>query len=364
MKNAIAQEIQAEVQLTLPERIGRILERNRSVETIVNILREGGFSKSIPGSVPHEVKVMGIATAIRSIPAFSGVLYGITCLAILNRVSGKTVLSNEHMSRVETGDCDFLGLDDRLKWKAYINLYSLLIEILKRPEDSWPEVIFIDIPLFLTRSQMLQRLEDCDELQHEWEEMEHFIRSFWDSEGRKLYPFNPSGPKLVSVMPRVNGTLFRGLRESGSTILVDDLDNRAIQMISNEDTKLKQAGSGKIIERLLRPQERTIGFSLSSVLTDARTQPTRIFERGVCSYLMRASSRTRVWMIEVVGGLEDWRENRLDTLGSLLVNTCLFNNEDALPLPLFTARKNVIFPKNVLEYMKQVVLESFKGVNR
>ncbi len=362
MKNTIAQEIHAEIQLTLPERIGKILKRNRTVERLVTVLREAGFARPVSGSVPHELNVIGIATAVRSIPAFSGVLYGITCLAVLNRVSGKTVLSNDYISRVETGDSDYLGLDDRLKWKAYINLYSLLIEILRQPEDVWPEVIFIDLPLFLTRGQMLQSLEDYDEILHEWDELEHFIRAFWDGDGRRLYPFNPSGPKLVSIIPKLNGTLFRGLRESSTDILIDALDDKAIRIIAEEDTKLKQAGTGRVIERLLRPQERTVGFSLSSVLSDTRTQPTRIFERGVCAYLMRASSRTPVWFVEVVGSVEDWRGGRLDTLSSLIFNTSLFNHEDALPLPLFMAKRNVIFPQSVLEYMKHSVIEKFREV--
>lgn len=360
MKNTITQEIYAEIQLTLPERIERILERNRAVEGLVSVLRDAGFAKPIPGSVPHEFKAMGIATDVRSISAFSGVLYGITCLAVLNRISGKTVLSNDHLSRVETGDSDYLALDDRLKWKAYINLYSLLIEILKQPEDVWPEVIFLDLPLFLTRSQMLQSPEDYDEILSEWDELEHFIKAFWETDGRKLYPFNPSGPKLVSIIPKLNGVLFRGLRESGVTILTDILDEKATHLIAHEEPRLKQAGSGRVIERLLRPGERTVGFSLSSVLSDTRTQPTRIFERGVCAYLMRASSRASVWFVQVVGGVEDWREGRLDTLSSLIVDASLFDHEAAMPLPLFLAKRSVIFPQSVLEYMRRVVLEKFR----
>ena len=120
MENStLIDEIAAEIELSLPDAAHRTAERFRRLRLIKKGLLEAGLIRNLDidpfDSSPLDVS--GISTAMSSLPSNGGLLYGVSSLAYGLRISRTDVLDAWQMSRVNVGDIDFAGSDERIRWK-------------------------------------------------------------------------------------------------------------------------------------------------------------------------------------------------------------------------------------------------------
>ena len=80
---------------------------------------------------------------------------------------------------------NFLGASERLVWKEFILVYRLLSDLMS--SDTKPDIIFVDIPLLVSRAEQSVFLEEED-VQEDWQALLNVMEDFWQ---RHLNDFLP-----------------------------------------------------------------------------------------------------------------------------------------------------------------------------
>src|SRR5690606_32175837 len=72
---AIANSLVAKIQLGLPSTVTKLSAKMRFIDYIAPKLRNSGVIRPVEKKSPLTIRVSGIATASKTIPAFGGILY-------------------------------------------------------------------------------------------------------------------------------------------------------------------------------------------------------------------------------------------------------------------------------------------------
>ncbi|MFO7635722.1 MAG: hypothetical protein R6W96_00245, partial [Clostridia bacterium] len=125
----------------------------------------------------HEkVYAVGISSKSKSMPALGGLLYGAAALRHDLVVANNEVSEGLQDSRVDINDMNFLGASERLVWKEFILVYRLLSDLMS--SDTKPDIIFVDIPLLVSRADQSVFLEEED-VQEDWQALLNVMEDFW-----------------------------------------------------------------------------------------------------------------------------------------------------------------------------------------
>lgn len=333
----IAKELVAQMQLKLHHTAGRLLSRMRFVEQVAPRFEQSGIlQKYVPIEELH-LSVSGVATEERYIQAFGGWLYG----CVLSRqdfvFKGREIIGNYQDSRVDINEIDGVDLENRIKWKRYHLLYDVLEEMFSRPQI--PDLILVDLPLVIGR-ELIPRSDDPD-VTEEYKDLTKRIREFWGKNLKKCYPHNEYGPRIVYFGNRQIGLILKALKRDGEKASPDQIDPAMQNWLNDQWFVLKGLGFERFIKSLMKPNTRTAAYSLRAVSQDNRVIPEEIYELGMLGFHLRCGIRTPVYQVETLGSPENWNTSDLNRLAAEIGFLTLYDNEKALPVPIWYARSKV-----------------------
>lgn len=357
--NPLSKEMAAAIQVRLPKTALRLADKMRYVDDRCRIFRRGGLVRSLTERRRGPLRVAGIATSRRHIPAFGGVLYGVVA------VSQTMVLEDNHVhqmqweSRVLIDDLDWLSYRQRLRWKEYSVMYQLLVALLER--DPGIELILVNNPLLVSPREIAVGTDD-EQIQMEWEDLRIQMSEFWTYYQDRLYPRSGAGPALVSISQRPVTAILTALYKGESNATPDDVSDQVIALINEEWLDIRQIGSSRFLLRLMTPRTRSAAFLYSYLGVDSRCEPEPLRRTGLIGMYVRAGLRAPVWQLEFVGGYYDWTPATLDELTRDIISATLFDHTRSLPLPIWYAVQAAKLPKGYLEFYRRAALNEMPQV--
>ena len=370
-RTPLYQEIASQIQLGLMGTVGKLSRQLRSIDRIAPRLKEGGIVRKVP--VDREVKrqTVGLSVAHRKIGAFGGLLYGAAAVSHAMATAGADIIHGGQDSRLDVGDMTLLESDRRLSWKTYALVYDLLEEIFSA--DKLPDLILLDVPLVMGRAVYAQALEDEEsdtELRREVTELRDRLEAFWEKHINRCFPFDASGPKVVTLDRGRFGSLLRLLKSKSQDVTPDPIDGEVERLIREEWTQVLSVGIDRVLAGILNPDYRTAAFNREQDLRDKRAFPQSIIEKGTIAFHYLTGLRGQPIQVETLGSAAHWREcggeDEIDALASDLISLTYFDVRQAVPLPLWYAQQSVQIIKKtqggqgLLEFYKREALRAMQ----
>ncbi len=351
----LAKEITACMSLRLPGTVGKIANKMRYIDAKAPRFAKGRIIRPIKEGAFDKIKAVGISSVNNHLQAFGGILYGAAALRHDVTIIGNKVVETFQDSRIDINDMNYLVNRQRLIWKEYLLVYTLLNELFAEPD--LPDIILIDLPLLVARGEQSGQLEN-DDIAEEWSEVMERMTSFWERYLSRIYPENPEGP-VASVSSRHFGAILNALREKGGEGSPENIETDTLEAVEQEWDRLREAGIVRILKGMLRAGKRTAAYYYDALGRDAlRAEPEIAASYGLIGCHAQVGVKTPIWQIETLGNRENgvWRSKDIDRLCSMIAYLTLYDNPQAMPLPLWYARKLVKMPKSVLiSYLKETL---------
>ncbi|WP_374187301.1 hypothetical protein ACEPPU_14500 [Priestia aryabhattai] len=357
---SMANSLVAKVQLGLPSAVAKLGSKMRFIDQIAPKLRNSGVIRTVTKKVPLTLNVTGIATASKTIPAFGGILYSVGALRQDLSIQGGVVYQTFQDSLVDIDEADDIDVTQKLKFFHINQIYDLLEELIK--DSDRPELVIMGAPLLLERSDA--PVESYEELYFDYIACKERIEQFWKEYKNEIYPFNPSGVKIVSVSSKRFGSVFYGLKsEQIDKYMIDSLDNQELSALSMSFDKIKKVGVKKLLHGVLTRRTRTAAYEYDLLTSDNRLEPKFVRELGVINFHFRAGMRTMPLLVETIGHKEDWSTESIDQLTSDLISLYTIDQLKALPLPLWYASHGLkaIKTGTIIQYYKSQAQEMIKS---
>jgi len=366
--NSLAKELAAQIQLGLYGTVGKLAKQMRTIDRIRPILKDGGIIRKVAVNREIRRRAAGISTATRHLPAWGGLLYAVGALEQELTVEGATIIKAYQDSRLDVGDMTWLEYERRLEWKSYLQVYDLLDNLFTSGRQ-FPDIIILDIPLVMGRDVYAQVLQDDElnsELKGEVEQLRDRVEAFWTANLSRCYPFDPAGPKIVSLGRRRFGSLLRLLESEGKKITPDPIQPEVLQLVQSRWHEILSIGIERLMTGILSDGHRTAAFEFQTANADERAFPKAILHDGRIGFHYLSGLRTEPVMVQTIGSAARWDavggSGAVDELAGCLIALTYFDYKKALPLPLWYAQEGVKVVKNKgpLEMYKRATLKTMQ----
>jgi hypothetical protein len=354
-RTTLAAEIAAELETSLLDAARGLAGKLHRAQQFQRLLRLYGLVRpfQLPEHETSTLDITGMDAAYSTLPAFGGLLYGISIHAHRLKMVQRTILDASEEVRVHVGDLDFYEYLKRLRWKLIQHMYELLDDIITAPNP--PQLILVSLPLLVAREEAGNR-EQIEPVQEEWEAMLQAINGFWTKHLDRLFPFNPTGIWLASLQPSSAWPLFVALRNNPRTS-PDEISSELAAYIESAWVGLRQAGMSRLLYRLLTPQTRTIAYSAEDLGLDARWEPKALKHSGILGFSFRSRPGSSIWLAQVAGHRTQWTSAALDQLAATITQATITEGEEAVPLPLWYAEQLATFPPAMLTLFRDLAKE-------
>lgn len=369
--NPLAQEMTAQIQLGLPGTVGKLARQLRSIDRIAPQLKAGGLVRRLTVDRERNRHAVGVAVAHRMISAFGGLLYGCAALGHELTAAGGDIAHSRQLSRMDVGDMSLLEADRRLTWKCYALVYDLLDELFA--EDTLPELVILDMPLVIGKAVYAQVLEDAvtnAQLKRDIGLLKERLDGFWDRWIERCYPFDPQGPKVVSLHRGRFGSLLKLVEKRGADVSPDPLDPEVEDLVRNQWVDVLSVGIDRVLRGILVPEHRTAAFEQDQDRLDKDAFPRAIVDRGRLGFHYLTGLRGQPVYVETLGSAAAWVDRggaeALDALAGDLLAITYFDARHAVPLPLWYAQSGVEIVKRkergrgILEFYKAEALRAMR----
>lgn len=368
-ENPLAQEITAQIQLGLAGTVGKLAKQLRAIDKLAPKLKEGGIVRKLTIDRNVRRRAVGISVANRRIEAFGGLLYAVAAVAHELTTEGADIAHSGQESRLDVGDMDLLEFERRIEWKSYHLVYDLLEELFDGGD--LPDVIMLDIPLIMGRDVYPQIVDSSDSrrnkyMQDEIDKLKIRVEGFWQKHVSNVFPFDPNGPRVVTLnRGRLSGVL-RLIEKQGQDISPDPIDSELEEMIQTNYSKMLSVGTERLIKGVLMPEYRTAAIERDNSTSDKRPFPRSLIERGTIGFHYLCGLRGRPVQVETLGSAAEWHSQggsqALDDLAADLTALTYFDNVKALPLPFWYAQQTVevVKKKGLLEFYKREALRNMQ----
>lgn len=365
--NTLAQELAAQIQLGLYGTVGKLARQMRSIDSFCPPLRNGGLVRKLNVNRDEKRFVTGIAAAAHHLPAWGGLLYAVGALQQELTVEGATIIRARQDSRLDAGDMTWLEYERRLEWKCLQQVYELMAAIFDSSE--LPTYIVVDIPLVLGRDTYAQVLEDSElnrELKVELERLRNQVNGFWNANLERCFPFNPNGPRIISLGRRRFGSLLHLLESEGSRVTPDDIDPEVVQLVKDRWQDILSVGIERLMVGLLGAEQRTAAFEFKVGQQSEWAFPKALLQQGTLGFHYLSGLRSKPVLVQTPGSAAIWEQaggsKVLDEIASDLVALTYFDSKHAIPLPLWYAQEGVKVIKSPgpLQLYKQETLRAMR----
>lgn len=366
----ISQSIVANIQLGLPATVSKLSAKMRFIDKIAPALKDGGVIRNIDIINPININASGIACSNRTSTAFGGILYVAGAVRQDILIKDGTIYKTRQESKVEVDEIDDLDSQKKLKFIDIINAYKLLTDLME--EDEKPELVLLDVPLLLERSDA--PLDERIDVVNIYNKCRKTISKFWNEYKEDVYPFNKNGVKIASIGGKKFGAIIFALNDESVKYIPDIIDKGIIEKLrekSNRDKNsnsgndnslmedLKEVGIKRLMTGILVKRTRTAAFQHDGINKDNRLEPEELREFGLMGMHIKAGNNTPPLLVEVLGTAMAWNTDMLDELASQIISLITFDQEKAIPMPLWYA-KYALKPIEATERGKNRILEYYK----
>lgn len=333
----LVQSLATRMQLGVLGTANTIAHSVRVGRGIAESLREGGVIRRVSLKAKEPVRLSAICTMGRRAEAYGGYL----CLAVAMR-RDVTVHAGQIAYGIEDSVCDldvlpYGDVRQRIGLKQYAMLYRLLKRLVSEPVK--PDILLVDRTLLLPKE--FANSDDV-EVQKDYKDIARTASGFWNDIRELLYPQTPGG-LVIAGFPQVKrlGEPLRSIANGRTDALIDVINVAPIRSTLDRGRTLDEGAAARIMATLIWPEQRSAAFAYSGLGMDARTEPQVLHrEIDIASFHYRAGLRTPPQQLEVAGG-RAWTAEGLDRLAAKLIEATPFDQPDAVPLPLWLARRQL-----------------------
>lgn len=357
-ENSLAQSLVASVQLNLPGTVSKLSAKMRFIDKIAPVLKKAGLVKNVITVPSISVKVTGISTAHRAIPAFGGILYISAAVGQDVYIQNGSIHKTRQDSSVEMDEIDDFDFSKKIRLIEIRNAYKILSKTLENPDCS--EVILLEAPLMLDRSDVppTERIEVVEQ----FSKTVKLLEDFWNKYQSRIYPYNKNGIKLISVGSGKLGAIISALGSEHREFIVDNIDYDQLTEILKPEMlgKVKSLGVKRLLNGIMNEYCRSAAFQAEAINPDTRFEPEKIRQFGLMSMHVKAGLKTSPVLLEMLGTVIDWKSSDLDQIASIYTSLYSLNQAKAHPLPLWYAKyalKPIISKPGILEYYKSQARE-------
>jgi len=355
----VSQSIVANIQLGLPATVSKLSSKMRFIDRIAPMLKKSGVIRDIELLKPLTINASGICAINRTSNAFGGILYvsGTTRQDML--ITEGSIYKTHQDSTVNVDEIDDFDCQKKLKYIDIINVYKLLNDLME--DDDRPELVMLDVPLLLERADA--PLDNRVDIQKLYKKCITTIENFWTRHSKNIYPFNKNGPRIVSVGNKRFGAIVFALSEGNVRFVPDPIDSEIINKMDKLMPKMQEVGIKRLMTGILVKRTRTAAFQFDGINKDSRLEPEALRSLGIMGMHIKAGNTTPPLLIEMLGSVSDWSTEALDNLASKIITLIVFDQQKALPIPLWYA-KYALKPIEATSNGKNSILEFYKAQTR
>ncbi len=351
----ISQSIVANIQLGLPATVSKLSSKMRFIDKIAPSLKKCGVIRNIELINPLTIMASGISATNRTSNAFGGILYVAGAVRQDVLIDDGSIYKTRQESIVDVDEIDDLDNQKKLKFIDIINVYKLLEDLME--DDEKPELVLVDVPLVLERSDA--PVDDRIDIMKIYDECKKTIKSFWEKYKENIYPFSKRGIKIASVGTKRFGAIVFALTQDNLRYIPDKIDSSIIERIENLMPKIKDVGIKRLLTGILVKRTRTAAFQYDGLNKDSRLEPESLRKVGLMGMHIKAGNTTPPLLVEVLGSVGNWTTEMLDELASQVISLITFDQQKAMPLPLWYA-KYALKPVEATNNGKNAILQFYK----
>lgn len=358
----LAQALAIDSQLRLPGSAGRLLKQIRDIEQVAPMFRDAGLIKAVKRPSVVNLSVSGIASHSHSRKALGGFIYVSAAVRTDLVIQENKISTSGSDSVSELDDIDFEAQRKRLDLVEMRHCYALVERLLVQGKPA--NLILIDTPLFLDRDMApLER-----NLRHgvEYERTRSAIERFWQTHRNDLFPWNPDGPVLASILAERFSAIVSIARQDLRTeagrkhlLLADGFSPDSTAMLDGLEERLIGIGDLRFINGILGNFTRTIAFRMTD--SQSRMEPASEAQQGVIGFHFRSARTSQIKLAQLAGKDADWNAGLLDTVASRLMILDMQSQKNAMPLPQLLSRQQLNILEKFTAYYQQGLNEALRN---
>lgn len=361
-KQNLAQSLAVESQIRLPGSAGRLLQQIRDVLAVAPLFKNAGLVKRVERPKVIDLTVSGIATHSCIKNALGGYIYASGAVRVDMCIEQNQVGTGSNDSVSELDDIDFEAQRKRLDLVEIRQAYELVDRLLRQGNPS--QLILMDTPLFLDRA--MAPLDRNAKHVEEFQQTKGVISQFWSNYREQLFPWNPHGPVLASIVAERFSAIVsiakQDLRtENGRKHLLatDELDERNLYKLNDLESRLVGIGDKRFIHGILGAFTRTMAFRMTE--NRSRMEPADAVDAGVIGFHYRGGQSGQIQMVQLAGEALDWDTKKLDAVAWKLMSLDIQGQSKLKPLPQLLAMQQLKMLDQFAAYYRQGLNDSIKN---
>jgi hypothetical protein len=360
-ESSLAQSLAIESQIRLPGSAGRLLKQIRDIESVAPIFRDAGLVKAVERPATINLTVSGVATHSSIKRALGGFIYASAAVRTDMFIDANRISTRGSDSVAELDDIDFEAQRKRLDLIEMRQAYVLVERQLKHGEGS--QLILLDTPLFIAR-EMVPLKRNVKHWQ-EYEKTRTAISAFWESYREQLFPWNPEGPVLVSILAQRFSAIVSIARQDLKTeegrkhlLLTDGFDQAQADRLMDLEERLSGVGDYRFIKGILGAFTRTMAFRITE--REPRMEPAESVEYGVIGFHFRGGRSSEIQMAQLAGEEMDWSSETLDSVSWKLMVLDMQSRRKSIPLPQLLGQQQLKMLEQFTAYYRQGLSQAMK----
>lgn len=360
-ESSLAQSLAIESQIRLPGSAGRLLKQIRDIESVAPIFRDAGLVKAVQRPATIDLTVSGIATHSCIKRAMGGFIYASGAVRTDMLIDSNRISTRGSDSVAELDDIDFEAQRKRLDLVEMRQAYALVERQLKNAEVS--QLILLDTPLFIARD-MIPLKRNVKHWQ-EYEKTRTAISLFWENYREQLFPWNPKGAVLVSILSQRFSAIVSIARQDLKTeegrkhlLLTDGFDQAQADRLADLENRLSGVGDYRFIKGILGAFNRTMAFRMTE--NRARMEPAESVDFGVVGFHFRGGRSSEIQMAQLAGEESDWDAETLDEVAWKLMVLDMQGQRKSTPLPQLLGHQQLRMLEQFTAYYRQGLSDAMK----
>lgn len=360
-ESSLAQSLAIESQIRLPGSAGRLLKQIRDIESVAPIFRDAGLVKAVERPATIDLTVSGVATHSCIKRALGGFIYASAAVRTDMLIDANRISTRGGDSIAELDDIDFEAQRKRLDLVEMRQAYALVERQLKQGDV--PQLILLDTPLFIAR-EMIPLKRNVKHWQ-EYEKTRDAISEFWDNYRNQLFPWDPQGPVLVSILAQRFSAIVSIARQDLKTeegrkhlLLTDGFDQVQANRLIDLEERLSGVGDYRFIKGILGAFTRTMAFRMTE--NRARMEPAESVEYGVVGFHFRGGRSSEIQLAQLAGEESDWDADTLDAVAWKLMVLDMQGQRKSTPLPQLLGQQQLKMLEQFTAYYRQGLSQAMK----
>lgn len=357
----LAQALAIDSQLRLPGSAGRLLKQIRDIEQVAPLFRDAGLIKAVKRPSVVNLAVSGIASHSCIHRALGGFIYASAAVRTDLAIQDNKISTTGTDSVSELDDIDFEAQRKRLDLVEMRHCYALVEKLLQQGVAT--NLILIDTPLFIDREMIpLKR-----NVRHwaEYERTREAIERFWQNHRQSLFPWDPDGPVLTSILAERFSAIVSIARQDLRTeegrkhiLIADGFSPDSTSMLEGLEERLMGIGDTRFINGILGNFTRTIAFRMTE--NRSRMEPASEVGQCVIGFHFRSARASQIKMAQLAGEEADWTAEQLDSVASRLMILDMQSQKKPMPLPQLLSRQQLNILEKFSAYYRQGLNEALR----